>query len=310
MTPLVLELEDTTETVSAKDIQNLFFNENDLFIEANNKLFKLTEFAQTQLCNHLDISARILFNKDTHTKELALAKAIRTRAYFEKRPFVFRKLVFLDGCIEVVFVVTSEYVEVAVEDAKQVFEKILESSHISHSLFSKREDERFTSFSYRLSGFQTEHFSSELTLIAGHSGDFSIRVAQGYIVEKCGNKLLGRTFGVLLHRNSINPKEELLNELSKTVLTALEYFQPTLKTLTKQEESVDEKDITTKFLESIQNYPKYVQKLLREYFYGKYKDEKGRWRISQALSDVGTNAEINDKHREKLQQDAFNILEA
>lgn len=314
MIPLVIELEQepSFETIASKDIKNLDFNGNELYIEANNKVFKLTQFAQKQLCYHLSVSSKILFDDDIHRKELALAKAVKVRAYFEKRPLVFRKLEHLDNCIAVGSVVTTEYVEVSVEDARHVFERILENSHISYSLFSEHEGERFDSFSYRLSTVQAQNkgvIATELTLVIGHSGDRSIRVAEGYIVEACGNRLSGKTFGVLLHRNSVNPKEELLDGLSKTVLSALEILAPALKSLRMNEKSVDEKDVETKFLETIQEYPKYVQELLNEYFYGKYKHEKGRWRISQTLSDVGTNAEINERHRATLQQHAFQILE-
>lgn len=115
-------------------------------------------------------------------------------------------------------------------------------------------------------------------------------------------------FGVLIHR--YDNKKEILVNLEKVTFTALKYLEPSLNKIISVETSKEEENVEQLFSKVIEKYPKIVQKILQQYFYGKYRNLKGLWRISQVLSDVGTNADITERHRTTLQEHAFNILEA
>ena len=306
MSELVIELEQNSFEVPCKDIKNLYFQQEHLIIQTA-KTFKLTTFAKNQLLYHLRLP--LTKTLDSDNTPLLIANAIGKRAVIERNSLVFRKLHYYKDYVEVGSVVTTQYREVPISEARTVFEKVLENSHVPYILSNTYEDIRSVYFCYRISTTPTlfkGKISSDLTLIKGHSGNKSIRVRLGHVVEKCGNTYLSYKFGVLIHRN--DTKKEILANLEKVTFTALKYLEPSLNKIVHVETSEKLEDIEQLFSKVIEKYPKIVQKILQQYFYHKYKNLKGLWRISQTLSDVGTNGQITESHRPRLQQDAFNIL--
>ena len=307
MSELAIELEENSVAVPSGNIKNLYFHKEHFVIQTPNETYSLTRFAQKQLFYHLRLPLRKTL--DAGNREILIASAINKRAVKEKYALVFRKLSYQKDHVAVGSVVTTQYREVPISEARTVFEKVLESSHVPYILSNTYEDIRSVYFCYRISARETlfkGKISSDLTLIKGHSGDKSIEVRLGHVVEKCGNVLLGYKFGVLIHRN--DTKKEILANLEKVTLHALKYLEPSLNKIVHVETSEKLEDIEQLFLRVIQQYPKCVQEILRQYFYHKYKNLKGLWRISQTLSDVGTNGEISEIHRPKLQEHAFRIL--
>ena len=307
MSELRIELEENSFEVPSKSIKNLYFQEEHLIIQTPKETFKLTTFAQQQLFYHLRLPWRKTIDADN--TPLLIANAIGKRAVIERNSLVFRKLHYHKDHITVASVVTTKYVELPVGEVKERFLNTLKTLNLNYKLYDKHKRMEEDSFTYGITSTKTSdkgRISSYLTLVVGHSGRKPIEVANSYVVESCGNKLPAQRYGVLIHRD--DTKKQILDSLQKVTLHAVKRLEPTLNKIVQVETSKDVENIEVYFGKLIQNYPIYINTLLREKFYGEYSDLQGLWRISQTLSDVGTNGEIRESYRPRLQQLAFNVL--
>ena len=306
MSKVNIELEPNSSVVPCKDIKNLYFQKEHLIIQTPKETFKLTTFAQQQLFYHLRLPWRKTIDADN--TPLLIANAIGKRAVIERNSLVFRKLHYHKDHITVASVVTTKYVELPVGEVKGRFLNTLKNLKLKYELYNEDETIKADYSTYKIISAKSlsKSISADLTLIVGHSGNKSIEIVNGYVVETCDNRLVAQKYGVLIHRD--DTKKEILDSLQKVTFYAVKRLQPTLAKIVQAETSKDVKDIEVYFGKTIQEYPMYVKNLLREKFYGEYRDLQGLWRISQTLSDVGTNGGVSETQRPRLQQQAFNIL--
>lgn len=306
MSEITIELEEDFTTVPSKDIKNFYYIGKELFIQTENENYKLNTLAQKQLFYHLGLlwKTRLNLNRD-----ILIASAIHNRAVKEKHSLVFRKLRYYKDHVQVGSVVTTKYIEIPVGEVREKFETSLANLKLGFKLLNEDEGIRADYFTYGITSaksLEKSKISSDLTLIVGHSGDKSIEIVNGFVVEKCGNRLEASKFAVLIHRD--DPKSQILDSLQKVTFYAVKRLKPALEKIIHAESSKEVENIQQLFAEVIQEYPLYIRLFLREKFYGKYKHLKSLWRISQTLSDVGTNGEVSQTQKPRLQEHAYQIL--
>jgi len=231
MSEIVIEVEEDNVTIPSKDIRTFYFINNQLFIQTENENYKLTTFAQKQFFYHLSLRWGTRLNQK---RDILIASAIHNRAVKEKHSLVFRKLRYYKDHVRVGSVVTTKYIEIPVGEVREKFESVLKTLKIQYELFSTHETLRTDFYSYEISSIETHNkdkIISDLTLCVGHSGVTSIQVRVGFVVQKCGNRMLGYRFAREIHKGET--KEQILESLRKVTISALKHLEPTLKKISQ-----------------------------------------------------------------------------
>ena len=302
-----IELEWEPIELSCDDITNVFVEEKEIIVEDlfERRFILSTSIAKRQFLYHLGLKYRsTLDNKD---RQKIITDAVMQRGEKERverlYPLVFRKISFAGDDIIVGSVVTIEYVEIPVTEVKEKFEEYLTAFNIGFENVTVSRGNIRDLFGYQLNK------SYGLLLSVGHSGTCSIKVYSGYTISSCHNNIIGKGFGYIIHKSY--PKEELLKQLPIIITSALKYLKLFPILIESAKKPIDEKELGEIFLDNIQHYPEHIQEKLNVLYNGKYKTEKGLWKISQCLSDVGSNSEgITENYQRTLQRHAFRILEA
>ena len=282
-------------------------------------IFLNSQRARRQFLNHLGLpflgTERIY---DYRERNRVVKEALEKRSHLERSgrasKLLFRCREHPRFGLQAWSVVTEEYVEISVPEARNmafnILEKVVGGYKLEYSWDSG------TAWYYKVLLYQDDRplkvgdiAYCGLVFKIGYSGDRALAVYPYWKILSCLNGLMSHHSIQIYRGIHRGDKEKILRRFRYAIYEALDKLMELAPIIDKARSPISEAEERAMLEKVLRKYPQHIQGKIWHLLCSKYRDETGVFKLSQALSDVASHGiGITDRYAQELSKDAYRLI--